>query len=400
MSEYERGRRDGLEQAAQCVEKRAARDWKIWSGVYLESINHAKAIRALTATSGMPAPQDDPMSADWRAGYEKAKTTFYSQGFTDGAQHEESRLRAVRNDVADSLGDVLALFDDNGELREEYQDQASVTIERAEANLKSLVRAATSGTPVEHDPARAPHNKFPSLWCDACPRPTSGKPATTPTPRDPMSWPIFKCPRCNLEQLLIGYGFAQAAAPATTPTLSRHNSHYAAHMLGKYDSHYNEINPIHTLVRETVRDAAIRVSERMENDGYLIDSIMDEFERILMRLYSVTPIAPSNICRCGHTLEEHKGTAFLPCSVLTLNGFTCPCVDFMRHEPSHPLQDKPPAAPFKGGDTVLVQATFVRELYGDLAQVQIVDDDSDNDKRVYPVMPKCLIVATQDKPTP
>jgi hypothetical protein len=35
----------------------------------------------------------------------------------------------------------------------------------------------TSGTPAEHDPARAPHNKFASLWCDACPRPTSGTPA-------------------------------------------------------------------------------------------------------------------------------------------------------------------------------------------------------------------------------
>ena len=33
------------------------------------------------------------------------------------------------------------------------------------------------GTPAEHNPARAPHNKFASLWCDACPRPTSGRPA-------------------------------------------------------------------------------------------------------------------------------------------------------------------------------------------------------------------------------
>ena len=113
-------------------------------------------------------------------------------------------------------------------------------------------------------------------------------------------------------------------------THSRNESHYAAHMLSKYDSHYKEISPLHSLVRETVRDAANRVSERMDNDGYLIDSIMDEFEPILMCLYTTTPAVPSNICQCGHTLEEHKGTAFLPCSVPTLNGFTCPCVDFVR----------------------------------------------------------------------
>jgi hypothetical protein len=48
---------------------------------------------------------------------------------------------------------------------------------RIAAELLNKMLAATSGTPAEHNPARAPHNKFASLWCDACPRPASGTPA-------------------------------------------------------------------------------------------------------------------------------------------------------------------------------------------------------------------------------
>lgn len=44
----------------------------------------------------------------------------------------------IQRDIADSLGDMLALFDDEGNFREEHQDQASVAIERATANLSTI----------------------------------------------------------------------------------------------------------------------------------------------------------------------------------------------------------------------------------------------------------------------
>jgi hypothetical protein len=50
------------------------------------------------ATSSVASPQaiaDDRMSADWRAGYEKAKSEFYNKGFTEGAQYEAAKLKAA-----------------------------------------------------------------------------------------------------------------------------------------------------------------------------------------------------------------------------------------------------------------------------------------------------------------
>ena len=71
--------------------------------------------------------------------------------------------------------------------RQDFAEQAAHMIdinrrpwdERTSTEIAEAIRnlAATSGTPAEHNPARAPHNKFASLWCDACPRPTSGTPA-------------------------------------------------------------------------------------------------------------------------------------------------------------------------------------------------------------------------------
>ena len=103
-----------------------------------------------------------------------------------------------------------------------------------------------------------------------------------------------------------------------------------SHMHSRYSSHIKEISPLHQLVRETVRDAANRVAEKIDNGGYLIDSIIDEFDPILMRLYTTPEVQKPDTCSCGHPLTEHKGMAFLPCSVPTKNGFTCSCVDFKR----------------------------------------------------------------------
>lgn len=44
----------------------------------------------------------------------------------------------IQRDISDSLGDMLALFDDEGNFHEEHQDQASVAIERATANLSAI----------------------------------------------------------------------------------------------------------------------------------------------------------------------------------------------------------------------------------------------------------------------
>ena len=58
---------------------------------------------------------------------------YYHKGFEAGARWKA--LRSGTNSLADSLGDMLALFDDEGNFREDYQDQASVAIERAQENL-------------------------------------------------------------------------------------------------------------------------------------------------------------------------------------------------------------------------------------------------------------------------
>jgi hypothetical protein len=46
---------------------------------------------------------------------------------------------SMTNALADSLSDMLALFDDEGTLREDFQDQISVAIEKAEANMKDFL---------------------------------------------------------------------------------------------------------------------------------------------------------------------------------------------------------------------------------------------------------------------
>lgn len=92
-------------------------------------------------------------------------------------------------------------------------------------------------------------------------------------------------------------------------------------------------------VRKVVWDAANRVSERMDNDGYLIDSIIAEFEPLLLGAHLEkdnvnkqvgAASTVDDLCVCGHTLRQHAGKAFLPCTVLSKNGFFCPCVDFKR----------------------------------------------------------------------
>ena len=92
--------------------------------------------------------------------------------------------------------------------RQDFAEQAAHMIdinrrpwdERTSTEIAEAIRtlAATSGTPAEHNPARAPHNKFASLWCDACPRPTSGTPATPLTASNQRMWDLLRYQRADL----------------------------------------------------------------------------------------------------------------------------------------------------------------------------------------------------------
>jgi hypothetical protein len=68
--------------------------WRIGLRDDLQQAEDALAL----ATPSVASPQaiaDDRMSADWRAGYEKAKSEFYNKGFTEGAQYEAAKLKAA-----------------------------------------------------------------------------------------------------------------------------------------------------------------------------------------------------------------------------------------------------------------------------------------------------------------
>ncbi len=153
------------------------------------------------------------------------------KGASSTSEYERGRrdMEKLRDEWARRAKEFMALATKGDALWERSLTYTTV-VEEVDALL-----AATSGTPAEHNPARAPHNKFASLWCDACPRPALGTPAPLPEcgcERDKCFAPIsgyscraenedepMACPNCgSIECCGLNCGPAQAAAPATTPT--------------------------------------------------------------------------------------------------------------------------------------------------------------------------------------
>ena len=156
------------------------------------------------------------------AGWQARGTSEYERGRRDGLEKsakDSGTAQAWGEHIGFKIGLATAAQHKYSHGRNGCQCScgAYFNFNRAEIDWPAhiIALAATSGTPAEHNPARAPHNKFASLWCDACPRPTSG----TPAPPDPERIVCEACEGVGCGACNEGYIYFEAAAPPADETL-------------------------------------------------------------------------------------------------------------------------------------------------------------------------------------